>query len=300
MTTVSINLEAERARAAEKRERAALEARALLILTGRWDLDEAGLRSTITERYPQLAAAEVEQLTRVALDVQEKEAPKRIPVESIEVQLPELKERRVESHRDSRPTWDQMQRDVLEVRRAAKAKAAPRPKPIAKPEQEDEMGRKRLEPEELRRLIRITLKSQPEIAQTECRRLIESRTRCAPINPGTFNSHWKRARQDMGLPLIDERKNNGLTQSPPAVPETTEAAPAEATDGDQEWREDAVAVLDEMQPTRTAVEAPSWTRSLDYLRLEQEPDGAWTLSASITFEDADAANRALARLVVTR
>lgn len=294
---MTIDLAAERALYAARRERAALEARARLLLSGRWHLDTEGISAAIGEEYPQLKGDGAAALLQAVLELQERERPRRIPVDAVDVKMPEPEDPRVEIDRGAGETWEELQKDVLEGRRETKA-----PRATTKPETEEAMGH-RMTPARMRKLIRITLESEPGITQTECRRLIEKQTGCAPINTGTFQPHWKRVRAEMGLGTGDERPANRPEPLDSSLAENgVEEAPSEAetSEDDQVWRDDAIKALGELRPiipTFDETGQGALYRPLDYLRLEQEPSGDWVLSASITFEEADAAHRALARLV---
>lgn len=212
MTAVSIDLEAERAQSRRRRDRVMLEPRARMLLEGHWHLDADGIVAAVAERYPLLEEAAAVELVAAAIDLQKQEAPRRIPLESIELPKPEAVTDPPEITPVAELEPQEVQQDEPKIRREA-----PPPAPIEEPRQEEVMPRSNA------------------VAQ-----------------------------------VIDDR----------------------------DWREDAQEALEEVEAGEaTDVTDATLFRSLDYLRLEQEPDGAWTLSASMTFTDVARARRVLARLV---
>lgn len=323
---MSIDLAAERARAAAKRERAALEARARLLLSGQWHLDAEGIEAAIAERYPQLDTDGAADLLRTALLVQEHERPRRIPIEAVDAKRPEAEAPRARTERGAQEKWDRIHQGVLDVRKEARTS---RPAKISK--QEDAVAKAnptKLEPEELRRLIRITLTSERDITQTECRRLIESRTGTT-INVGTFNPHWKFVREELGMDTRDERR--AKRKEPKAV---KKAAPAKSEAKDPTPEPRTVILEGEEPPMATAaaknngrehppaentgrtitVTSGGWGRSghgdavleevrslralfegRSYVRVEEQ-DGEYVVSTRMVFSDLRKATRAVASL----
>lgn len=118
-----INLAAERARSAQRREREHLRARARQILGGRWNMTALEIGAAIEEAYPDLPDEQARLLAAVTRQVQRDEAPKRIPVGSVEVQPWEPDDPRMEISRSDAKAWTEILASGL------KSRAASNPKP---------------------------------------------------------------------------------------------------------------------------------------------------------------------------
>ncbi|HEX6924487.1 MAG TPA: hypothetical protein VF167_03625 [Longimicrobiaceae bacterium] len=275
--SLTVDLAAERARAAERRKACRLRTRARIILAERWNATENELRNAIAEEYPRMEASEAAELLRVALEIQEREKPRRVPVSGVVDLRPPEVPAKMPPRKKYRQEWDQLLSERLRDREPdPKPESKPKP-PKEKPMPAPKVSRRRVGDEVDMRAINADLRARITAAiDAEVQR-----------NPDAKSTDIRRAvREATGIALTarqsDYLRAKARGQVKGLAPRRTDE-PKQAGD---------------VMPAATAAKKTDLPEvgSGDYIRLE-EVDGGWLVQVSIRFKDAGSARKAIAGLL---